>query len=111
METVAGTAHRLDIRRMRGVRLNLVADAVDMHSHRRAVAEGIESPDALEQGLAAENEAAVLHEELQKLKFAVGQMDFLAVFEYAVRLGLERQPAAGKLRDARLLFGCQLLVA
>ena len=78
-EPVARAPYGLDMARRGRVFFDLLAQAVDGNGHRGVIAQGIAAPDALIQGLAAENDVGVGHQKQQQLIRFVFQLDFLPV--------------------------------
>ena len=82
LHLVARAAHGLDLR---AARAQLLAQRLDVHVDRAALALKVIAPHALHQLLAREHATRVLHERKQQLVFLVRERDLLSVRQHRVR--------------------------
>ena len=83
-EPVPRPPDRLDIDGLLRMRLDFLAQAVDVDANGGRVADGVEAPDFFENRVHRKDEARVLREKQQKLELAMRQQNLLAAAEDAI---------------------------
>ena len=90
-EPEAHPADRRDVRRVRGVVLDLLAEPGDVHVERLGRAEPVGIPDLVHDPFAAQHLPGVRHQEVQQVELASRELDRFVVLGDGARGGIETE--------------------